>query len=98
LRPAVPFPEAPSAHAAGCSISAEVLARTFGAQVPFTMQTTTAPPGMPTRRFTSFAAAAEECADSRVRLGWHFRYSTDAGRSLGRKVASHLLAHHLPLR
>ena len=98
LRPALPFPEAPSAHAAGCSISAEVLARTFGAGVPFTMATTSAPPGMPTRRFASFADAADECADSRVRLGWHFRYSTDAGRTLGRQVARHLLAHHLPLR
>jgi hypothetical protein len=98
LRPAPPFPEAPSAHATGCSISAEVLAQTFGAELPFTMSTTSAPSGMPTRRFPSFAAAADECADSRVRLGWHFRYSTDAGRRLGRQVASHLLAHHLPLR
>jgi hypothetical protein len=97
LRPTLPFPEAPSAHAAGCSIAAEVLARAFGPETPITMQTTTAPPDMPTRRFTSFAAAAEECADSRVRLGWHFRYSTDAGRALGRKVAVHLLGQQLTL-
>src|SRR5262245_47450242 len=49
--------------------------------------TTTAPPGMPTRTFGSFRAAALECADSRVRLDWHFRYSTDAGLELGERVA-----------
>lgn len=32
-----------------------------------------APAEMQTRSFTSFTDAAEECADSRVRLGFHFR-------------------------
>ena len=58
-----------------------------GAMLQFTMETTTAPPGMPTRTFDSFAAAAAECADSRVRLGWHFRYATDAGLELGERIA-----------
>jgi hypothetical protein len=95
LRPTPPFPEAPSAHATGCSVSAAVLARFFGAGLPFTLRTTTAPPGMPTRRFTSFAAAAAECADSRVQLGWHFRHATDAGLALGSKVAAQVLARAL---
>jgi hypothetical protein len=43
---------------------------------------------MPTRTFSSFRKAADECADSRVRLGWHFRYATDEGKSLGRRVAA----------
>jgi hypothetical protein len=50
---------------------------------------------MPTRTFSSFRAAAAECADSRVRLGWHFRYATDAGRALGRQVARHALRDSL---
>jgi hypothetical protein len=95
LRPAPPFPEYVSAHAAGCAASAEVLERVLGGNGPFTMTTTTAPPGMPSRRFGSFEAAARECADSRVRIGFHFRYATDAGFTLGRAVASYLLAHHL---
>jgi hypothetical protein len=49
---------------------------------------------MPTRSFQSFRAAADECADSRVRLGFHFRYATDAGQRLGRRVAEHVLRHH----
>ena len=51
--------------------------------------------GMPTRTFASFSAAAAECADSRVRLGWHFRYATDAGLELGRHIARHAAKHAL---
>jgi hypothetical protein len=72
-----------------------VLDATFKGNGPFTMETTTAPSGMPTRTFSSFHAAALECADSRVRLGWHFRYATDAGHLLGRQIARHTLRHSL---
>ena len=95
LRPTPPFPEYASAHATACAASFEVLERAFGGDVSFTMGTTTAPPGMPTRAFANFQAAALECADSRVRLGWHFRYATDAGLVLGRQIARHTLRHSL---
>jgi hypothetical protein len=95
LRPTPPFPEYVSAHAAGCAASFGVLASTFGPHVTFTMATTTAPPEMPTRTFASFAAAARECADSRVQLGWHFRYATDAGLDLGERIARHVVRHTL---
>jgi hypothetical protein len=95
LRTTPPFPEYVSAHAAACAASFGVLQRAFGNRVPFTMETTTAPPGMPTRMFTSFQTAAEECADSRVRLGFHFRYATDAGLVLGKQIARHALRHSL---
>jgi hypothetical protein len=95
LRPTPPFPEYVSAHAAACGASFDVLQQVFGHRVSFTMETTTAPPGMPTRTFTSFDAAAAECADSRVRLGWHFPYATDAGLALGKQVARYALSHSL---
>lgn len=98
LRPTPPFPEYVSAHAAGTKASMEILSRTFGETVSFTMDTTTAPPQMPTRSFQSFGAAAAECADSRVRLGWHFRYATDAGLALGRAVADWIERNHLERR
>jgi hypothetical protein len=94
LRTTPPFPEYVSAHSAACASTLEVLAGTFGHRTDFTMATTTAPPGMPTRSFRGFRAAADECADSRVRLGFHFRYATDAGKLLGRRVAQHILRHH----
>jgi hypothetical protein len=87
LRTTPPFPEYLSAHATACAASFGVLERLFSREVPFTMATTTAPPGIPTRTFASFRAAALECADSRVRLGWHFRYSTEAGLELGERIA-----------
>ncbi len=91
LRTTPPFPEYVSAHSAACNVSLGVLAEAFGNRTRFTMETTTAPPGMPTRSFKSFTSAGEECADSRVRLGWHFRYATDAGIRLGRKVADYVV-------
>jgi len=53
---------------------------------------------MPTRSFRSFSAAAVECADSRVRVGFHFRYATDGGLTLGRAVADWLDKNYLELR
>jgi hypothetical protein len=98
LRTTPPFPEYASAHAAVCSASFEVLKQTVGDDVSFTMTTTTAPPEMPTRSFPSFSAAAAECADSRVRVGFHFRYSTDQGLVLGREVARWIIEKHLQFR
>jgi hypothetical protein len=98
LRTTPPFPDYVSTQAAGCGSSLAILASAFGDRLPFTMVTTTAPPGMPTRTFRNFDAAADECADSRVRLGFHFRYATDAGKLLGRRVAAHILRHRFQSR
>ena len=98
LRPAPPFPDYSSAHAAACAASFGVLADAFGRESSFTMETTTAPPGMPTRTFDSFPAAAAECADSRVRLGFHFRYATDAGLALGQRIARYVSSRTLRAR
>ena len=98
LRPAPPFPEYSSAHAAACAASFGVLADAFGRSTSFTMETTTAPPGMATRTFDSFSMAAAECADSRVRLGWHFRYATDAGLALGQRIARYVSSRSLRAR
>jgi hypothetical protein len=95
LRTTPPHPEYVSAHSTVCGSSFEILRRTFGDNFGFTMDTTSAPPGMPTRSFSSFRSAAAECADSRVRIGWHFRYATDSGLALGRGVAAYVAAHHL---
>ncbi len=98
LRPAPPFPDYVSAHAAGCASTFHALRKTFGNHTHFTMDSATAPPGMPTRTFTSFTAAARECADSRVRIGFHFRYATDAGAELGRALGQYVAEHHLEPR
>jgi hypothetical protein len=95
LRPTPPFPEYASAHGAACAAMFAVLAHGFGDETPFTMQTLTAPPEMPSRSFDRFSDAANECADSRVRLGWHFRYAANGALTLGREVAAFAIEHEL---
>ncbi|HEY5807747.1 MAG TPA: vanadium-dependent haloperoxidase, partial [Povalibacter sp.] len=95
LRPAPPFPEYVSAHAAGCACTFTILARTFAMTEPLTMDSLTAPAGMPVRSFKTLRVAAQECADSRVWLGFHFRYSTEAGAALGRRSARYALTNYL---
>jgi hypothetical protein len=95
---------APRAAVPGIRISAcrrlgactfSILAREFGRNMSLTLDSLTAPPGMPTRSFKSFRASADECADSRVRLGFHFRYSTDAGQKVGWRTANYAMEHYL---
>ncbi len=49
----------------------------------------------PTREFESFSAAAMECALSRVYLGIHFRYDSEAGFALGRRIGEHVVGGFL---
>jgi membrane-associated phospholipid phosphatase len=95
------FPSYPSAHGTVCAAAMTVLADAFGEDRPVEMTTRevdSAGPFSPpvtmdpaTRSFENFAAAAEECALSRVYLGIHFRYDSDAGTVLGRKVGGRVL-------
>lgn len=97
--PTLPFPEYPSGHAAVGASGAEIVAHVYGTpSVAFTMKSITALPGSETRTFTDLNVAADECADSRVMNGYHFRFATDAGKTLGRSVARQLVANHLRAR
>lgn len=90
------FPSYPSAHGTVCAAAMTVFSDVFGADRPFTMTIREVDSAGPmsaklvmdpaTRSFDNFAAAAEECALSRVYLGIHFRYDSEAGTVLGRKV------------
>jgi hypothetical protein len=63
-----------------------VLASFFGTDsVPFSITTASAPNGV-MRSFSSFSQAAQECANSRVWIGWHFRTACKDGLSLGREI------------
>lgn len=95
------FPSYPSAHGTACAAVATVLAETFGPDRPVTMTVERVDRAGPlseevamqpaTRTFASFAAAAEECAISRVYLGIHFRYDSEAGTELGRRIGQHVV-------
>lgn len=99
------FPSYPSAHGAACAAAMTVLAGVFGDDRPVTITipkmdeagplSDKIPMDPATRSFPSFSAAARECALSRVYLGIHFRYDSEAGTELGTKVGRHLVENAL---
>lgn len=96
LLPTPPIQDHPSTHSALGAAAAVVLAGTFGSdRMRFTMASTSAAAGTPTRTFASFSGAAAENADSRVRAGLHFRFATTAGLRLGRQIGRQALAEQL---
>ena len=99
------FPSYPSAHGTACAAAMTVLADVFGDPYPFTMTIPAVDAAgpfsekivmdPPTRTFPSFSAAARECSLSRVYLGIHFRYDSEAGTELGTKIGQHIVAEAL---
>ncbi len=88
-----PAPDFPSGHGGQGGAMSEVLARFFGDKVNFSTTATTQP-GV-TRSFTSFSQAAEENANSRIYVGFHFRHATIEGLKLGSKVGKVAFNHYL---
>lgn len=103
-----PFPSYPSAHGAACAAAMTVLAESFGSDRPFDMtieEVDRAGPFSeklrmepPTRSFPDFAAAARECALSRILLGIHFRYDSEEGTRLGTAIGEYVVAHAMTPR
>lgn len=51
-----------------------------------------------TRSVSSFSAAADKNADSRVMAGIHFRFAIEAGQALGRDIGEWTVQKHLQIR
>jgi hypothetical protein len=90
-----PVQDYPSTHSALGNAAAEVLASVLGDRTRFTFTSPSAEPANSARTFARFSQAADENADSRVRAGIHFRFATDAGQELGRRVGRWTVSHHL---
>ena len=86
-----PFPEYPSGHSVQSAAAAALLTTLFGDNYSFDDQSPS-PDGVPQRSFTSFNAAADEAATSRLYGGIHFRPAITHGQELGRAIASHAIA------
>jgi hypothetical protein len=92
--PTPPVPDYPSAHAtAGANAAAIIEALVPG--IGPTISTTSGSLAGVTRTFKSVADAAIENAASRVYIGYHFRYATEAGMAQGRQVGRYVAAHAL---
>lgn len=78
-----PFPAYISGHATFAGAWAGVMQRWFGHNLTFTARTEDPYATVRERTFTSFAAAAEEDARSRVYLGVHYQWDADGGLESG---------------
>ncbi len=86
-----PFPEYTSGHSVISTASAVALTAIFGENFAFDDSTETEY-GLPIRKFTSFRAAAQEAAISRMYGGIHYRAAIENGQVQGKRVGEHLLA------
>jgi hypothetical protein len=91
-----PVQDYPSTHSVLGAAAAEVLGDLLGDNTSFTFTSSTAVnPMVDTRSFTSFSQAAAENADSRVRAGIHFRFSCNAGLTMGELIGNYAVANYL---
>lgn len=92
-----PFPEYTSGHSVVSGAAAKALTSIFGDDFAFD-DDTELPYGLPVRSFTSFNAAADEAAVSRLYGGIHYRAAIDngivQGRALGDFVVEELEMKH----
>ncbi len=103
LRPTPPIPDHDSGHSVEGGAAAGVLATFFGTDdLRFAVCSDSLPdrpcgsPAPTVRRFRSVAQAAAENADSRVYVGFHFRYATEVGTQHGLRIGRWTATQTLP--
>ncbi len=101
------FPSYPSAHGTASTAAMTVLANTLGKgdQYSFVMVTKEVDEAgpfsdklklnPPTRSFNSFSEAGLEASLSRIYLGIHFRYDSEEGNKLGKKIGDYANSNYL---
>lgn len=85
-----PFPEYVSGHSVISGAAAEALTSIFGDNFSFN-DTTETEYGLPVRNFSSFRAAAQEAAISRMYGGIHYRAAVDIGLRQGIQVGQYVV-------
>ncbi|HRI79247.1 MAG TPA: vanadium-dependent haloperoxidase [Cyclobacteriaceae bacterium] len=87
-----PFPEYTSGHSVISNSAAVALTDLFGDNFAF-IDSTEVEFALPPRKFTSFFAAAEEAAISRLYGGIHYRPAAENGMKQGRQIGEFVLQH-----
>jgi hypothetical protein len=78
------------------SAAAQILRRFTGSdRFAFCMASSSSVPTGSVRCYRRFSEAAAENADSRVFIGYHFRFATQAGKRLGRQIGNFAFLQHL---
>jgi hypothetical protein len=82
-------PEYPCAHCIGSAALAAVVETLLGtADVPEIVMTSSTAPGV-THRWTNLRAYTEEVSQARISAGFHYRFSTQVGQDMGRKIGQY---------
>ena len=99
LRPTPPSADYPSTHSILGAAAAQILRQFTGSdRFAFCMVSSSAVPAGSARCYKRFSEAAGENADSRVLIGYHFRFATKAGMKLGRRIGTYAFRHNLEPR
>jgi hypothetical protein len=84
-------PEYPCAHCILSSSVATVIEALLGSdEIPEVSLTSPFVPGV-THRFTNLRAYSDEVANARIYDGFHYRFSTIAGREMGHKIGEYIV-------
>ena len=84
-------PEYPCAHCIVSSSVAAVIEGLLGSEeIPEVSLTSPFAPGV-THRFTNLRVYKDEVANARICAGFHYRFSTIAGREMGRKIGAYVV-------
>lgn len=84
-------PEYPCAHCIVSSSVAAVIKQLLGSdEIPEVSLTSPFAPGV-THRFTDLQAYTDEVANARVCAGFHYRFSTIAGREMGQHIGDYVV-------
>jgi hypothetical protein len=87
-------PEFPCAHCISSSAVAAALRAIVGDEVGEISATSSTAPGV-TRRWTKLSDYVDEVSNARVWAGFHYRFSTEAGKDMGRKIGELAVATQL---
>lgn len=99
LRPTPPSADYPSTHSILGTAAAQILRQFTGSdRFTFCMVSSSSVPVGSARCYNRFSEAANENADSRVYIGYHFRFATKAGIKLGRRIGNFAFRHNLKKR
>ena len=84
-------PEYPCAHCVQSSTAAAVIQGLLGGdEIPEVTLTSPFAPGV-THRFTNLRTFTDEVANARIYAGFHYRFSTIAGREMGQKIGAYVV-------
>ena len=78
-------PEYPCAHCIVASAVSNVLQSVVGNEVGEITLTSPTAPGI-TRKWTRLQEYSDEVSDARVYAGFHYRFSTEAGKDMGKNT------------